>query len=99
MLRYCASSHKCSCMGNGCSLRIHALSGLQGGTGQEQVPQYFSRLYIGLCPPDVVAIFKGLIDLSDTYLAQLPSQTLSDQEERQKSLLISLFPGMLNSMG
>ena len=62
------------------------------------MPQYFSRLYMGLCPPDIVAIFKGLMsimDLSDTSLAQIPPRDLTDQESRLKASLTGVFPGML----
>ena len=62
------------------------------------MPQYLSRLYMGLCPPDIVTILKGLMsvmDLSDTSLARIPPRNLSDQEKRLKAFLTDLLPGIL----
>ena len=69
---------------------------LQVGPRQDLGPQSVSRLYVSLCPPDIVAIFKALIslmDLSDRDLSRIPPRNLSDQEKRIKVSLTALFPG------
>ena len=79
---------------------LNSLWFLQIGSGRGQGLKCASWLYVSLCPPDVVAIFKAfmsVMNLSDRDLSCIPPRDLSTREKRIKSLLSAFFPGNISS--